>query len=85
MLNYWHAFSCSFFCEFSHQLLYSDFLQFHFLFREGKVHPLMFIHHTSTYQASMCKLIEYWLGTDAYLSLMYMLILCCLLMNFIAV
>ncbi|XP_021912088.1 uncharacterized protein LOC110825871 [Carica papaya] len=30
--------------------------------REGKVHPLMFIHHTSTYQASMCKLIEYCLS-----------------------
>ncbi|XP_044495298.1 COP9 signalosome complex subunit 5b isoform X2 [Mangifera indica] len=28
--------------------------------RDGKVHPLTFIHHTSTYQASMCKLIEYW-------------------------
>ncbi|XP_068651918.1 uncharacterized protein [Aristolochia californica] len=27
--------------------------------RDGKVHPLAFIHHTSTYQASMCKLIEY--------------------------
>ncbi|KAL2982485.1 hypothetical protein AAZX31_13G344000 [Glycine max] len=28
--------------------------------RDGKVHPLTFIHHTSTYQASLCKLIEYW-------------------------
>ncbi|KAL9244673.1 hypothetical protein vseg_018428 [Gypsophila vaccaria] len=27
--------------------------------RDGKVHPLAFIHHTSTYQASMCKLMEY--------------------------
>ncbi|KAK8629097.1 hypothetical protein V6N13_077952 [Hibiscus sabdariffa] len=27
--------------------------------RDGKVHPLSFIHHTSTYQASVCKLIEY--------------------------
>uniref|UniRef100_A0A7C8YQC3 MPN domain-containing protein n=1 Tax=Opuntia streptacantha TaxID=393608 RepID=A0A7C8YQC3_OPUST len=27
--------------------------------RDGKVHPLTFIHHTSTYQASMCKLMEY--------------------------
>ncbi|XP_074312626.1 uncharacterized protein LOC141648071 [Silene latifolia] len=26
--------------------------------RDGKVHPLAFIHHTSTYQASMCKLME---------------------------
>ncbi|KAM3308099.1 lys-63-specific deubiquitinase BRCC36 [Capsicum chacoense] len=30
--------------------------------REGKVHPLTFIHHTSTYQASMCKLMEYCLS-----------------------
>ncbi|XP_041001074.1 lys-63-specific deubiquitinase BRCC36-like isoform X3 [Juglans microcarpa x Juglans regia] len=30
--------------------------------RNGKVHPLTFIHHTSTYQASMCKLMEYCLS-----------------------
>ncbi|CAM8986785.1 unnamed protein product [Rhodiola kirilowii] len=30
--------------------------------RDGKVHPLAFIHHTSTYQASMCKLMEYCLS-----------------------
>ncbi|XP_055961928.1 uncharacterized protein LOC126682599 isoform X2 [Mercurialis annua] len=30
--------------------------------RDGKVHPLTFIHHMSTYQASMCKLIEYCLS-----------------------
>lgn len=30
--------------------------------KDGKVHPLTFIHHTSTYQASMCKLIEYCLS-----------------------
>ncbi|XP_052181595.1 uncharacterized protein LOC127794492 isoform X2 [Diospyros lotus] len=30
--------------------------------RDGKVHPLTFIHHTSTYQASMCKLMEYCLS-----------------------
>ncbi|XP_027341919.1 lys-63-specific deubiquitinase BRCC36-like isoform X2 [Abrus precatorius] len=30
--------------------------------RDGKVHPLTFIHHTSTYQASLCKLIEYCLS-----------------------
>uniref|UniRef100_A0A2P2KPD7 Uncharacterized protein MANES_04G116500 n=2 Tax=Rhizophora mucronata TaxID=61149 RepID=A0A2P2KPD7_RHIMU len=30
--------------------------------REGKVHPLTFIHHTATYQASICKLIEYCLS-----------------------
>lgn len=30
--------------------------------REGKAHPLTFIHHTSTYQASMCKLMEYCLS-----------------------
>ncbi|XP_065867501.1 uncharacterized protein [Euphorbia lathyris] len=30
--------------------------------RGGKVHPLTFIHHTATYQASMCKLIEYCLS-----------------------
>lgn len=30
--------------------------------RSGKVHPLTFIHHTSTYQASMCKLMEYCLS-----------------------
>ncbi|KAL9460336.1 hypothetical protein AB3S75_003529 [Citrus x aurantiifolia] len=29
---------------------------------DGKVHPLTYIHHTSTYQASMCKLIEYCLS-----------------------
>ncbi|CAA2973316.1 lys-63-specific deubiquitinase BRCC36-like [Olea europaea subsp. europaea] len=29
---------------------------------EGKVHPLAYIHHTSTYQASMCKMIEYCLS-----------------------
>ncbi|XP_010254341.1 PREDICTED: uncharacterized protein LOC104595340 [Nelumbo nucifera] len=30
--------------------------------RDGKIHPLAFIHHTSTYQASMCKLMEYCLS-----------------------
>ncbi|CAH2035465.1 unnamed protein product, partial [Thlaspi arvense] len=30
--------------------------------RAGKVHPLTFIHNTSTYQASMCKLMEYCLS-----------------------
>ncbi|KAK7271159.1 hypothetical protein RJT34_26817 [Clitoria ternatea] len=30
--------------------------------RDGKMHPLTFIHHTSTYQASLCKLIEYCLS-----------------------
>ncbi|XP_031376390.1 uncharacterized protein LOC116192095 isoform X1 [Punica granatum] len=30
--------------------------------RNGKAHPLTFIHHTSTYQASMCKLIEHCLS-----------------------
>ncbi|KAG9459683.1 hypothetical protein H6P81_004191 [Aristolochia fimbriata] len=30
--------------------------------RDGKIHPLAFIHHTSTYQASMCKLIDYCLS-----------------------
>ncbi|XP_062089807.1 uncharacterized protein LOC133796349 [Humulus lupulus] len=30
--------------------------------RDWKVHPLAFVHHTSTYQASMCKLIEYCLS-----------------------
>ncbi|KAI0491687.1 hypothetical protein KFK09_025947 [Dendrobium nobile] len=28
----------------------------------GKIHPLAYIHHTSTYQASLCKLIEYCLS-----------------------
>ncbi|KAL9254210.1 Lys-63-specific deubiquitinase BRCC36-like-like protein [Drosera capensis] len=27
--------------------------------RDGKVHPITFLHHTSTYQASLCKLMEY--------------------------
>ncbi|XP_026441857.1 uncharacterized protein LOC113341033 [Papaver somniferum] len=30
--------------------------------QDGKVHPLAFIHHTSTYQTSMCKLMEYCLS-----------------------
>ncbi|KAJ4958035.1 hypothetical protein NE237_025146 [Protea cynaroides] len=30
--------------------------------RDGKMHPLAFIHHTSTYKASMCKLMEYCLS-----------------------
>lgn len=30
--------------------------------RDGKAHPLTFIHHTATYQASMCKLMEYCLS-----------------------
>ncbi|XP_058112887.1 uncharacterized protein LOC131255938 [Magnolia sinica] len=30
--------------------------------RDGKTHPFAFIHHTSTYQASMCKLMEYCLS-----------------------
>ncbi|XP_048322631.2 uncharacterized protein LOC107405760 [Ziziphus jujuba] len=30
--------------------------------RDTKMHPLTFVHHTSTYQASMCKLIEYCLS-----------------------
>ncbi|PKA53774.1 hypothetical protein AXF42_Ash020695 [Apostasia shenzhenica] len=29
---------------------------------DGKIHPLAYIHHTSTYQASLCKLIEYCLS-----------------------
>ncbi|URE32976.1 hypothetical protein MUK42_15650 [Musa troglodytarum] len=28
----------------------------------GKIHPLNFVHHTSTYQASLCKLMEYCLN-----------------------
>ncbi|KAG7581460.1 MPN domain [Arabidopsis suecica] len=32
------------------------------IMRDGRVHPLAFIHNTSTYQASMCKLIEYCLS-----------------------
>lgn len=30
--------------------------------RDSKIHPLTFVHHASTYQASMCKLIEYCLS-----------------------
>ncbi|KAL6563194.1 hypothetical protein OROHE_005781 [Orobanche hederae] len=30
--------------------------------RDGKVHPLSFVHHASTYKASMCKMIEYCLS-----------------------
>ncbi|CAA0824431.1 Mov34/MPN/PAD-1 family protein [Striga hermonthica] len=30
--------------------------------RDGKVHPLSFIHHASTYKASMCKMIEFCLN-----------------------
>eukprot|EP00252_Welwitschia_mirabilis_P022295 TRINITY_DN5994_c0_g1_i1.p1 TRINITY_DN5994_c0_g1~~TRINITY_DN5994_c0_g1_i1.p1 ORF type:complete len:318 (+),score=69.71 TRINITY_DN5994_c0_g1_i1:133-954(+) len=30
--------------------------------QNGRVHPLVAIHHTSTYQASMCKLMEYCLA-----------------------
>lgn len=30
--------------------------------REGKVHPLAVIHHSATYQASLCKLMEYCLS-----------------------
>ncbi|XP_042049349.1 lys-63-specific deubiquitinase BRCC36-like [Salvia splendens] len=30
--------------------------------RDGKIHPLSFIHHTSTYKSSMCKMIEYCLS-----------------------
>lgn len=30
--------------------------------REGKVHPLAAIHHSATYQASLCKLMEYCLS-----------------------
>ncbi|XP_051152141.1 uncharacterized protein LOC127266073 [Andrographis paniculata] len=32
------------------------------IIRDKKVHPLSFIHHASTYKASMCKMIEYCLG-----------------------
>lgn len=32
------------------------------IMRDGKAHPLSFIHHTSTYQASICKLMEYCLS-----------------------
>ncbi|WOL20716.1 hypothetical protein Cni_G29522 [Canna indica] len=28
----------------------------------GKIHPLNYVHHTSTYQASLCKLMEYCLN-----------------------
>jgi BRCA1/BRCA2-containing complex subunit 3 len=27
---------------------------------DGKIHPLASIHHTSTYNSSLCKLMEYW-------------------------
>ncbi|GFP93098.1 lys-63-specific deubiquitinase brcc36 [Phtheirospermum japonicum] len=30
--------------------------------RNGKVHPLLYMHHTSTYQGSLCKMIEYCLN-----------------------
>ncbi|XP_042395286.1 COP9 signalosome complex subunit 5-like [Zingiber officinale] len=30
--------------------------------RDGRIHPLNYIHHTSTYQASLCKLMEYCLN-----------------------
>ncbi|KAL1564978.1 lys-63-specific deubiquitinase BRCC36-like [Salvia divinorum] len=30
--------------------------------RDGKVHPISFIHHTATYKSSMCKMIEYCLS-----------------------
>ncbi|KAL1551300.1 lys-63-specific deubiquitinase BRCC36-like [Salvia divinorum] len=30
--------------------------------RDGKIHPLSFIHHASTYKSSMCKMIEYCLS-----------------------
>ncbi|CAI9766084.1 unnamed protein product [Fraxinus pennsylvanica] len=30
--------------------------------RNGEVHPLLFTHHTSTYQASLCKMMEYCLS-----------------------
>ncbi|KAG6382818.1 hypothetical protein SASPL_157475 [Salvia splendens] len=30
--------------------------------RDGKVHPLSFIHHTATYKSSICKMIEYCLS-----------------------
>ncbi|KAL6495871.1 hypothetical protein OROGR_030434 [Orobanche gracilis] len=30
--------------------------------RDGKIHPLSFVHHASTYKASMCKMIEYCLS-----------------------
>uniref|UniRef100_A0A0E0HHL0 BRCC36 C-terminal helical domain-containing protein n=1 Tax=Oryza nivara TaxID=4536 RepID=A0A0E0HHL0_ORYNI len=29
--------------------------------RDGKIHPLTSIHHASTYNSSLCKLMEYWL------------------------
>lgn len=27
---------------------------------DGKMHPIAAIHHSATYQASLCKLMEYW-------------------------
>lgn len=41
-------------------VLTSSHLCFLILFSNGKIHPLTYIHHTSTYQASLCKLMEYW-------------------------
>ncbi|XP_072967251.1 uncharacterized protein [Typha angustifolia] len=34
----------------------------HLNMRDGKIHPLTFIHHSSMYQASLCKLMEYCLS-----------------------
>jgi len=36
--------------------------------RNGKMHPLANIHHSSTYQAAMCKLMEFmsWLLKTLY-------------------
>ncbi|XP_031489113.1 uncharacterized protein LOC116256774 [Nymphaea colorata] len=39
---------------------------------DGKIHPLAFIHHTSTYHASLCKLMEYCLS-PAIVSLQHQL------------
>jgi len=45
-----------------HSLVTYFFFVSWFLFSKGKIHPLTFIHHTWTYQASLCKLMEYWWG-----------------------
>lgn len=51
---------------------------FFVLCRDGKAHPLTFIHHTSTYQASLCKLIEYWSEQDVHLFYLSFLLVCSL-------
>ena len=61
-MRWWIVLDMQLFCLWCHflRLGYPLLIFLQFVTSGGKMHPLTFVHHTSTYQASLCKLMEYW-------------------------